>query len=85
MYMQWNIKNKRILISNDLIIVNEKSVGVRVKRSDGVLLPKCEYFPRYTTSGETLVEVISDSTYTTIEMPQWLYNKRINSGFEIVT
>ena len=71
-------------ISNDLIIVNDRSVGVRIKRDDGVFLPKYEYFPRYKKTGETLVEVLDQGyTSTTIRMPKWLHDKKIGPGFRI--
>lgn len=84
MYTDRN-KIKRILISNDNIIINDKSIGVKIMRLDGVLLPKFEYFPRFKKTGEVLVEVIPESTYTTVKIPTWLYDKKILPGFQIAT
>lgn len=84
MYIDRN-KMKKILISNDNIIINDRSIGVKIKRSDGVLLPNFEYFPRFKKTGEVLVEVIPESTYVTVKIPTWLYDEKILPGFRIAT
>lgn len=77
-------KELEFCIDNDLILVKDKSIGVRIKRSDGIMLPAYEYFPRYKKTGEELVKVISESSRnTTISIPKWLYDKKISTGYRI--
>ena len=83
MYNNCNLKQE-FNISNELIIINDRSVGVRIRRDDGILLPKYEYFPRYKKTGEELVEIVEEnSRNTTIRIPKWLLDKKIGSGFRI--
>lgn len=71
-------------IDNDLILIKERSIGVMIKRSDGVMLPNYVYFPRYKKTGEELVKIISTNrTNTTISIPKWLYDSKIDSNFRI--
>jgi hypothetical protein len=70
---------KTFRISSDLYDETSKAFGLTIKRSDGVWLPKKEYFPKsqcnYTQS--------LDGTLT-INIPGWLLDKKLLFGYSIV-
>ena len=65
-------------IDKDRYIETDKAYGLFVKRSDGVVLPNPEYFPK------SVINPKVEFGKLKCTIPDWLWDKKVGSNYTIV-